>query len=186
MSNFFIEIERCFKLGVPFDLLWDLPGMRLNGYHEIVRVREDGKVEVNTGGTLTVLDHARTPPRPGGTPPQLDVTLSSRSEASAMEITARARVQETSAKVYYTYGADDTGVYRNAMVAWEIYGPQEEDQLVLMPDKLKPRVVTEAKGGTVEVSFKLVAPGNYRLRAATADVAGRTTVVWTPIAVSPR
>ena len=44
MSNFFTEIERCFKLGVPFDLLWDLPGMKLTGYREIVRVREDGKV----------------------------------------------------------------------------------------------------------------------------------------------
>jgi hypothetical protein len=184
MSNFFTEIERCFKRGVPFDLLWDLPGMKLTGYREIVRIREDGKVEVNNKGDLTILDRARAPERADGTPPQLAVTLSSRSEAEAVKITARARVEETSAKVYYTFGADDEGVYRNAMVAWEIYGPEEQDQLVLIPNKLKPSVVQDSTGGTVEVSFKLASPGNYRLRAATVDVTGRTSVVWQPIAVS--
>ncbi len=184
MSNFFTEIERCFKRGVPFDLLWDLPGSKLTGYREIVTIREDGKVEVNTEGKLTALDRARMPERAGGKPPQLAVTLSSRSGADAVEITAKARVEETSAKVYYTYGADDEGVYRNAMVAWEVYGPEEQDQLVLIPDRLKPNVVLSGSGGTVEVSFKLTSPGNYRLRAASADVTGRTSVVWRPIVIS--
>jgi hypothetical protein len=185
MSNFFTEIERCFKRGVSFDLLWDLPSMQLSGYREIVRILEDGKVEVNNKGTLAILDGARAPERADGTPPQLAVTLSSRSEANTVEITARARVEETTAKIYYTFGADDEGVYSNAMVAWEIYGPGEQDQLVLIPDKLKPRVEIDRSGGTVVMSFKLTSPGNYRLRAATVDVTGRTTVVWQPIVISP-
>ena len=158
--------------------------MKLTGYREIVRVREDGKVEVNNEGKLTVLDRARAPERAGGTPPRLAITLSSHSEADAVEITARGRVEETSAKVYYTFGADDEGVYRNAMVAWEIYGPEEENQLVLIPNRLKPSVVMDGSGGTVDVSFKLNSPGSYRLRAATVDVTGRTSVVWQPITVS--
>lgn len=180
MSNFFTEIERCLKTGVPFDLLWDLPGMRLSGYREIVHVREDGKLTVND----TVLNRPRVPERAGGTPPQLAVTLTSQREGRALEITARARVEETSAMVYYTYGADDQGVYRNAMVAWEVYGPEEEDQLVLVPQHLRPRVTENATGGMVEVSFKLTRPGKYRLRASTVDTVGRTTVVWRPFTVT--
>ena len=43
--RFFTEIERCLRLGVAFDLLWDLDVLRLDGYREVVRVREDGRVE---------------------------------------------------------------------------------------------------------------------------------------------
>lgn len=184
MGNFFTEIERCFKLDIPFDLLWDLPGTNLTGYREIVRIREDGKVESQKEGKLVMLDRARTPERAGGTPPQLTVKLSTRSAADAVEITARARIQGTAGKVYYSYGADDEGVYRNAMVAWELYGPEEQDQVVLTPNRLRPNVVTDSSGATVTVNFKLTSPGNYRLRAATVDVAGRTSVVWQSIVIA--
>ena len=32
MGNFFIEIERCIRLGVAYDLLWDVEGLQLSGY----------------------------------------------------------------------------------------------------------------------------------------------------------
>ncbi|MCC6391750.1 MAG: hypothetical protein IT167_14215 [Bryobacterales bacterium] len=183
MTNFFTEIERCFKLGVPYDLLWDLPGAPATGYREIVRIREDGKVEVREAENVTVLDHARTPPRISGAPPKLTLTLSSHAANGVTEVTARARVEETSAAVYYTYGADNEGIYRNAMVAWEVYGPEEQDQAVLVPEHLKPNVVMDKQGGTVEVRFSLRRPGAYRMRASTVDVSGRTTVVWKAITV---
>jgi hypothetical protein len=178
MSNFFTEIERCLRLGMAFDLLWDLPGLAPTGYREIVRAREDGKVEVEEEGKRRVLDRARTPARAPGIPPQLTVKLSSRETADALEVNAEARVVETSAPVYYTLGADTSGIYHNAMVAWEIYGPGEEDYQFLMPAGLTPRVSLNAQGARVEVSFKLSRPGQYRLRAATVDLAGRSTVVW--------
>jgi len=71
-------------------------------------------------------------------------------------------------------------------VAWEIYGPEAPDQLIPIPDRLKPRAVLDNSGGTVEVTFPLTRPGSYRLRAATVDTSGRTTVVWRPITVSRR
>jgi hypothetical protein len=179
MSNFFTEIERCIKQGVPFDLLWDLPGLKLTGYREIVRVREDGKVQVNE----KLPNGPRTPERASGTPPKLSITLASRTQSQAVEITARAQVEETLGKVYYTFGADDEGVYRNALVAWELYGPKEYDQLLLIPERLRPRVKYHANGGTVDISFQLTQPGSYRLRAATVDTAGRTVVLWHPITV---
>ena len=46
MHNFFTEIERAIRLGVAFDLVWDLAGLKLSDYREVVQVREDGKVEV--------------------------------------------------------------------------------------------------------------------------------------------
>ncbi|MCX6623245.1 MAG: hypothetical protein NTY38_19705, partial [Acidobacteria bacterium] len=75
MSNFFLEIERCIRLGVAYDLLWDLPAVQPKGYREVVRVREDGKVEVVENGRSTVVTGARKPERPAGSPPGLTVTV---------------------------------------------------------------------------------------------------------------
>jgi len=184
MSNFFTEIERCIRLGVAFDLLWDLPGPHASGYREVVRIREDGSIEVNTSGRASLLRTARTPVRPQGIPPLLGVELSPAAGKAPVHITAHAKVIETSAPVYYTYGADTDGVYHNALVAWELYGPDEEDCRFLMPENLKPTV--EKKGAVSEVTIRFLVrrPGHYRLRAATVDLAGRTTVVWTPITVT--
>ena len=38
MHNFFTEIERAIRLGVAFDLLWDLEGLKLSDYREIIRI----------------------------------------------------------------------------------------------------------------------------------------------------
>jgi hypothetical protein len=184
MENFFVEIERCLRLGVSFDLLWDLPEIHPSGYREIVRIREDGKVEVMLGGKISMLDHARMPARPEGRPPALTVKLSTTEGTAPLEIRAQAEVAETSAPVYYTYGADADGVYRNALVAWELYGPGEEDYRALMPEGLKPTITKHGSNTEVTVSFSLRHPGSYRLRAATVDLAGRSTVTWTPITVT--
>jgi hypothetical protein len=184
MSNFCTEIERCLRLGVAFDLLWDLPGIPPKGYREAVRVREDGKVELETEGQRVLLEGARAPGRPSGAPPELSVSLSTQEGKAPLAITARARVVETCAPVYYTCGADRQGVYWNAVVAWELYGPGEEDYRFVLPPGLKPSVVKKGQASEVVVSLRLGRPGNYRLRAATVDLAGRSTVSWTPIAVT--
>ena len=50
------------------------------------------------------------------------------------KVTARTTVLEGSAAVYYTLGADAAGVYRNARVLWELYGPQDEDYRFLLQE----------------------------------------------------
>jgi hypothetical protein len=184
MGRFFTEIERCQRLGVAFDLLWDLPGAQLSAYREIVRVREDGKVEVREAGKQLVLDHARLPVRPPGLPPALEVVLSTNQGSAPLRIDARAQAAQTTAPLYYTLGADPNGIYHNAVVAWELYGPGAEDYRVLTPPGLRPQVA--ATGGRFEVTLEFVLhrPGKYRLRAATVDLAGRSTVRWTPIIVT--
>jgi hypothetical protein len=74
---------------------------------------------------------------------------------------------ETDADVYYTTGADSGGVYRNARFYWELYGPEDEDMRIIPP------------GETVR--FQLAKPGPHRLRVATVDRSGRSTVVWKEI-----
>ena len=64
------------------------------------------------------------------------------------------------------------------MVAWELYGPQAEDHQFLGPRDREHAVNRTASGAEVTVRFKVIKPGSYRLRAATVDTAGRTTVVW--------
>src|SRR5207248_5161511 len=58
MSNFFIEIERCLRLGVAFDLLWDLPDLQPTAYRELVHIREDGKIETIQNGKHRLLNQA--------------------------------------------------------------------------------------------------------------------------------
>jgi hypothetical protein len=184
MSNFFTEIERCLRLGIAFDLLWDLPRIQVSGYREAIHIREDGKVEVVGDGKRHVLARARPPARPSGIPPQLDIRLSAKEGKAPLEITAHATVVEKSAPVFYTLGADNQGVYRNAVVAWEIYGPSEADYRFLQSSGSKPEIMRTNGALQVVATFTLKQQGKYRLRAATVDVAGRTTITWSPIAVT--
>ncbi len=175
MGNFFIEIERCLRLGIAFDLRWDLDGLPLDGYREIVRVREDGRVEITADGKRTIRKGPRMPERPAGKPPQLAVDLTGIESGLPRTITARAQITEGSAAVFYTTGTDRQGVYQNAMVLWELYGPDEEDYRTLPGRVIQS--ATPDRASHVETRFALSKPGHYRLRAATTDLAGRSTVV---------
>jgi len=186
MSNFFTEIERCIRLGVAYDLLWDLEGLNVSDYREIVRIREDGKVAVEEEGKEILYEGARVSVRPSGKPPQLSVELSISEGEVPLEITAHASIIQGSAPVYYTVGANSQGVYENVMVCWELFGPGEEDYRFLNWEKWEPCVSKGDPISTVEVDFKIERSGSYRLRAATVDMAGRTTVVWKTIVVRDR
>ncbi len=181
MGNFFTEIERCLRLGVAYDLLWDLPGHPPTGYREIVRVREDGKVEVIVAGKAALRDGPRTPDRPQGDPPQLAVELSAETGKAPLAVTAQALLVEGSAPAYYTLGANSRGIYRNVKVLWELYGPGEADYRFLLGDSREPRIREEGGRTRVEIDVRIGRPGQYRLRAATVDLAGRTAVVWKSI-----
>ena len=184
MHNFFTEIERAIRLGVAFDLIWDLEGLELSGYREIVRIREDGEVEVHEGGEMTLHEGARTPIRPIGAPPTLTIDVSTPQTNIPLEVSACATVTKGSASVYYTPGADENGIYNNEMVLWELFGPEEEDYLFLNREHSEIRIDHTGSIAEVEICFRLKRLGNYRLRAATVDMAGRTAVEWQTIAVS--
>ena len=184
MHNFFTEIERAIRLGIAFDLLWDLEALKLPDYREVVRIREDGKVEVHENNEMALHDGARIPTRPTGTPPTLIVDVSIPQTNVPLEVCACATVTKGSASIYYTRGADESGIYNNEMVLWELFGPGEEDYRFLNRDHSEIRINHTESGAEVKIGFTLNRPGNYRLRAATVDMAGRTAVVWKTITVS--
>ena len=183
MHNFFIEIERAIRHGIAFDLLWDLVGLQLSYYREIIRIREDGTVEVSENGESVLYQDARIPSRPNGTPPTLIVNVSISQSDAPLEVHACATATKGSAPVYYTRGADESGVYNNEMVLWELFGPEEEDYRFLNREQSEIRINQEPIETRVEIRFRIECPGNYRLRAATVDTAGRTAVVWKTITV---
>ena len=183
MHNFFTEIEKALRLGVAFDLLWDLAELKLSDYREVVWIREDGKVEVREGEETVLHEGARTPPRPPGVSPTLTVDVSVSQVNTSVEVRACATVTEGSASVYYTRGADKNGVYNNEMVLWELFGPAEEDYRFLNREQSEIRINQTGSVASAEVHFELQHPGDYRLRAATVDMAGRTSVVWKTITV---
>lgn len=184
MHNFFTEIERAIRLGIAFDLLWDLPDLKLFDYREVVRIREDGKVEAHEGGETILHEGARTPTRPTGTPPTLTVDVSLSQTNVPLEVRACATVAKSSAAVYYTRGADENGIYNNEMVLWELFGPEAEDYRFLNREHSEIRIDHTESGGEVEIRFRLKRLGDYRLRAATVDMAGRTAVAWKTITIS--
>lgn len=183
MSNFFSEIETAIRLGIAFDLIWDLEGFDLAGYREVVRIREDGRVEIIEEGKKVIHKGAREPIRPTGISPGLAVDLSIARGRAPLKISALATLVEGSASVYYTRGADDRGIYNNEMVLWELFGPEEEDYRFLNREVSGIRPDRDGSNSTVEVDFAIERAGSYRLRAATADMAGRTAVIWQTIDV---
>jgi hypothetical protein len=183
MGNFFTEIERCIRMGVAYDLFWDMDGYDFSGYREVVNIREDGKVMVEVDGKKTLHNGPRIPDRPAGNPPQLAVELSIETGKAPLEVSARAILIEGSAPIYYTLGADPKGVYKNVKVFWELYGPEEEDYRSILNWNQEPHVYDEDARAIVDINFKINQPGKYRLRAVTVDLAGRTAVVWKNITV---
>ena len=184
MHNFFTEIERAIRLGVAFDLLWDLEGLKLSDYREVVRIRENGTVEV-TGNSETVLhEAARTPTRPNGSPPKLTVDVPVPQGKTPVEVHACATVTEGSTAIYYTRGADENGIYNNERVLWELFGPEEEDYRFLNREQSEIHVNQEGAETRVEINFTLKHRGSYRLRTATVDMAGRTAVEWKTITIA--
>ena len=184
MGNLFTEIERCIRSGIAFDLLWDLPAFQSAGYREIVRIREDGKVDVERDGERLHLDGPRIPARPDGTPPEISVDLSSVKGTAPLDITARANLTEGASPIYYTSGTNQEGVYVNSKVLWELYGPEEEDYVTLSHEFKDVKVLENGEKSSVEIQFNINRPGRYRLRASTCDIAGRTSVEWKTIVVS--
>jgi hypothetical protein len=112
----------------------------------------------------------------------LSVEILSAEGRPPVELTARARVREGSAPIYYTLGPIERGVFRNVLVAWELYGPEDEDYLFLRTAARKAHIEEQGADRTVEIHFEIPRPGRYRLRAATVDMSGRTAVAWENIA----
>ena len=183
MNNFYIEIERCIRLGIEYDLFWNMENLKLNGYREIVTIREDGKIEVELKGQSQVLNSARIPIRPEGASPQLSVEVESTQEPTQKTFIARAKVIEGSSPIYYTQGADKAGIYKNTYVLWELYGPEEEDYTDFWKERWDVIVIEENNAASIEIKFKIDKPGSYRLRVSTSDAAGRSTVVWKDIII---
>ena len=133
-------------------------------------------MEISSAGPRTVRKAVRAPERTGGQPPKLRVELSAQDEGASRSFNARAQITEGSAAIYYTTGTDRTGVYQNTMVLWELYGPEEADYRQLTGQVAQP--FDAGRSAVVETRFNVSQPGRYRLRAATADLAGRSAVVW--------
>lgn len=181
MSNFYVEIERCIRLGISYDLFWNLDSLNLTGYDEVVEIREDGKVKITRNGESTVLDAARTPERPAGIPPHLSVEVKAADGNKAGSYTATATVSAGSAPVYYTQGANKEGIYRNTYVLWELYGPEEEDYTDYWNERWNVIVKENNDTATVKLKFNIDKPGKYRMKVSAADLAGRSSVVWKEI-----
>jgi len=182
MRNFFTEIERCLRSGTAFDLMWDLTGLNLDGYREVIRIREDGKLEIMEGGTSTVLNAARIPDRPVGNGPRISLTLPEFEGKVPFSFQASAHVVEGDSPIYFSYKPDKNGINHNQQVAWELYGPNDEDFTYRVPTIVRGDIIPHDDGGhVVEATIHIEKTGAYRLRAATTDVEGRSAVVWKEI-----
>jgi len=184
MSNFYTEVERCIRLGIAYDAFWQLEGLDLKGYREIVTIREDGKVAVKRKNQREeLLAQARIPQRPAGDPPSLVIHVSAGGQPDDYVLTGQAEVREGSAPVFYTQGADREGIYKNIYVLWELFGPGEEDYYYPWTESWQVQVKETDTKAKIEINIPVKKPGRYRLRAATTDLAGRSTAVWKKVLI---
>lgn len=161
LTNAAIEVERCIRLGIEFDIAVDDPKFNAAGYEEVVWCREDGSVVVHRGDLQERFPAGREPVRPElGPGPQIAIELPQVIPAAPCEIVLKA------------VATAGTGEFEDGKphVSWEIYGPDHG---------------VELKGGE-QVTVQLPTGGTYRIRAAVADVFGRPAVAWTElVATSP-
>ena len=81
-------------------------------------------------------------------------------------------------------GTDEQGISNNVVVSRELYEPEETGYRFLYWENAKPRIVRRSSSEyQVEIDFSLNAIGDYRLRVATADLAGGTAVAWQPVSL---
>lgn len=177
VSRVAAEIERCYRQGVAYDLAWEWPGIDLSDYREIVRVREDGRIIVDSDEEHATYNQPRWPARPAGRAPGLTVTLSHEGGRAPLFLVAHAEVTEFQAPVRFTPKRTADGVWQNTQVIWKLYGPGEHTYASLSNKY-------DHKSGLLPI--ELSEPGEYRLRAAVVDRAGRSTVRWKTIRVDPR
>jgi hypothetical protein len=168
------EIERCYRQGVAYDLAWDIDGLDLGGYREIIRIRENGTISVTSESENAVYHSPRWPARPQGQAPGLAIAVSSRKGSAPMFLVAEAKITEHQSPVYFSPQHDDEGIWKNTKVIWQLYGPG--------PDLYRNLShLFDSKAGILPL--ELEDPGNYRLRASVVDRAGRSTVRWETIVV---
>lgn len=163
------EIERCYRQGITYDLAWDLDGLDLSGYREVIHIAETGIIRVEKSGVFSETKAPRTPLRPQGEPPLLEVELSTETGHTPLTITATGHIKQNLAPVYYTHKHDDQGTWHNTQIIWQLYGPEEWDFQYLDP-------VTDSD--VPRTTFTLDKHGTYKLRACAVDRTGRSTVVW--------
>jgi hypothetical protein len=81
--------------------------------------------------------------------------------------------------VYYAPVPNADGVHVKLQVSWELYGPNEEDYSSRAPEiRAGPAIDVAPREYLVAATLRFEKAGHYRLRAATTDLAGRSTVVW--------
>ena len=87
-------------------------------------------------------------------------------------------VVEGSAPVYFTRGVNHDGINVNQYILWELFGPEDEDYTAFWDERFNYTVTEKNNSVDVEFKFTVNQPGEYRLRVATTDLAGRSKVVW--------
>lgn len=183
MSNFYVEVERCLRLGIEFDAFWDLEGFDFSHYSEIVNIRKNGKVEVTAKGQTIMLDSARILNRANGVSPHLSTNIKGGNTHSTGLISVTANIKKSSAPVYFTRGVNDEGKNINQYVLWELFGPGDEDYTAFWDERFNYTVTEKKNSVEVEFRFTVNHPGEYRLRVATTDLAGKSAVVWTNLTI---
>ena len=168
------EIERCYRQGIPYDLAWNLEGLDLSGYREIVRIRENGEITVTSDSESATYNTPRWPARPQGQAPGLSVAVSNHKGTAPMFLVAEAKITEHQSPVHFSPQHDENGVWKNTKVIWQLYGPGPHTYQNLSH-------LYDSEEGILPL--ELEEHGTYRLRASVVDRVGRSTVRWKTITV---
>ena len=186
LHNAYVEVERLLREGVEFDIAADLQ-FKKTGYDELIYILADGKVRVERGGDVQILDGPRVPKRTDfGPGPKVSATIVRRPLRVDDPLALDVVVELGSGEVARPRGKDRLG----QKPSWSI------GQCVLYrPDGFaRPRGValrganaakTVLRGGYT-YEKEITAPGKYRVCISTIDEFSRWAETWLEFTVKAR
>lgn len=163
LLNAGLEVERCIRNGIKFDIAINEPRFKPNGYKEIIHCLEDGTVKiVRKGKKDEVLPSGRIPKRPDlGPMPKVELKI----VEIPSSIPGTVKLKSTASP---GTGELHSGLQSEPAFIWEVYTPVNGYIYLFGED----------------VAFEAKYAGDYKIRVAVMDCFGRPAFAETVITLN--
>ena len=185
LHNAYTEAERLLRRRIEFDFVIDIR-LDKDGYDEIVYIQEDGKVRVERGAAIELLDEPRRPERPElGPRPQISAEIVKAPTFTGDPVEIRVEAQMGSADVVRPASPGHGDYVGRDFALPFVFAP---DGFMRPSGSVQVEQANPLKtvvSGTFRFT-KTKAPGTYRVMLSTIDEFSRWSETWVEFEVRNR